>query len=59
MRDLIKRFVVEEDGMEMVEWALVASMFALFAATAWTTLANQIRAALNVIGARVVNYSSS
>jgi Flp pilus assembly pilin Flp len=52
---LIKRFVVEEDGMEMVEWALVASMFALVAMFAWTQLANDLQFALGRIGTRIVD----
>jgi Flp pilus assembly pilin Flp len=53
MRDLIKRFVVEEDGMEMVEWALVASMFALAGIIFWQRLAGDLGAALGSIGQRV------
>jgi Flp pilus assembly pilin Flp len=53
MRDLIKRFVVEEDGMEMVEWALVAAVFALAGIAAWGTLASTLSTALNNIGTRV------
>jgi Flp pilus assembly pilin Flp len=58
MRDLIKRFVVEEDGMEMVEWALVASVFALGGILAWETLANTLSDALNAIGNRVAGAGS-
>jgi Flp pilus assembly pilin Flp len=50
MRDLIKRFVVEEDGMEMVEWALVAVVFALAGIGAWSTLADSLDNALQNIG---------
>ena len=53
MRDLIKRFVVEEDGMEMVEWALVASVFALAGIYAWETLADTLSEALGAIGDRI------
>jgi pilus assembly protein Flp/PilA len=55
MRSLIVRFIKEEDGMEMVEWALVATLFALAAIGAWTTLGGQISAALISVGNAVAN----
>ena len=58
MSDLIKRFVVEEDGMEMVEWALVASVFALAGIAAWETLANTLSDALDAIGNRIRDAGS-
>jgi Flp pilus assembly pilin Flp len=42
MRNLIVRFVKEEEGMEMVEWALVAGLFVLVAMTGWGTVAGAI-----------------
>ena len=39
MRNLITRFVREEDGMEFVEWALVATLFALAGIGAWGQIA--------------------
>ncbi len=50
MSNLIARFVREEDGMEFVEWALVAVLFALAGITAWETLASNISTALTNIG---------
>ena len=35
MLDVIKRFVREDDGMEMLEWAIVAVVFAVAAIGAW------------------------
>jgi Flp pilus assembly pilin Flp len=49
MSNLIVRFVREEDGMEFVEWSLVAVLFALVGITAWTTLGNQIVTSLGTI----------
>jgi Flp pilus assembly pilin Flp len=49
MTDLIKRFVREEDGMEFVEWALVATLFALVGITAWTNLGGAITNALGAV----------
>jgi Flp pilus assembly pilin Flp len=58
MRDLIKRFVVEEDGMEMVEWALVASVFAILGIGAWQLLVGRLNVALGNIGTRIVSAST-
>lgn len=58
MRDLIKRFVLEEDGMEMVEWALVAVVFALAGIGAWSTLADSLETALDEIGGVVEDPES-
>ncbi len=52
MRNLITRFVREEDGMEFVEWALVATLFALAGSFAWGTLASTISGALGDVGDR-------
>lgn len=49
MSDFIKRFFHEEEGMEFVEWALVAVLFALVGIGAWTTLGNQIVTSLGAI----------
>jgi len=45
----MKRFVREEDGMEMVEWAIVGVVFAVAAAVFWTDLATAIDTALDDI----------
>jgi Flp pilus assembly pilin Flp len=46
----LKRLVLEEDGMEMVEWAIVGVVFAVAAAAFWGTLGGNISAALDNIG---------
>jgi Flp pilus assembly pilin Flp len=48
-----KRLVLEEDGMEMIEWAIVGVVFAVAAAVVWTALAGQVGAAVGNIGATV------
>jgi len=58
MRNLITRFVREEDGMEFVEWALVATLFALAGIGAWGTLASNISTALGNVGQSIVNSSN-
>ncbi|MEN8161685.1 MAG: hypothetical protein ABFS41_16565 [Myxococcota bacterium] len=49
----LKRLVIEEQGMEMVEWAIVGVVFAVAAAGAWTILEGSIDSALQDIGAEV------
>ena len=45
----LKRFLNEDDGMEMVEWAIVGVVFAVAAAAFWGDLATQIDSALGKI----------
>jgi Flp pilus assembly pilin Flp len=47
--DLFKRFIREEDGMEMVEWAIVGVVFAVAAALFWGDLATEVDGALGLI----------
>jgi Flp pilus assembly pilin Flp len=49
----MKRLVTEDDGMEMVEWAIVGVVFAVAAAAFWGDLATNIDAALGNIEAEV------
>ena len=53
LRNTIKRLVVEDHGMEMVEWAIVGVVFAVAAAALWGTLRGNIEAALLDIGDEV------
>ena len=48
--NIISRFVREEEGMEMVEWAIVGVVFALASATLWGTLSGNIGTAVADIG---------
>ncbi len=47
MQNVIKRFVREDEGMEMLEWAIVGVVFAVALVGAWgalkTTLDGKIR----------------
>jgi len=45
----VKRLVIEQDGMEMVEWAIVGVVFAVAAAAFWGDLATNIDSALGEI----------
>jgi len=43
---MFKRFLYEEDGMEMIEWVLVAVLFAVVASVAYGTVAGGVTTAL-------------
>ncbi len=45
----MKRLVLEDEGMEMVEWAIVGVVFAVAAAAFWGDLAQDVNAALGKI----------
>ncbi len=49
----VKRLVIEQDGMEMVEWAIVGVVFAVAAAAFWGDLATNIDSALGEIEAEI------
>ena len=44
--NMLKQFLQEEQGMEMVEWALVAVLFAVASVAAWAALGGQLTATL-------------
>lgn len=46
----MKRLVREDEGMEMVEWSIVAVVFALAGALLWSTLKDDIDTALTSVG---------
>ena len=48
-----KRLIMEDDGMEMVEWAIVGVVFAVAAALFWGRLAGNVDSALASIEAQV------
>ena len=49
----LQRLFKEEDGMEMVEWAIVATVFAVASAVLWTTLSTAISGALTTTGTTI------
>jgi Flp pilus assembly pilin Flp len=49
MLQTLKRLVREDDGMEMIEWAIVGVVFAVAAAAFWGTLATSVDGALDAI----------
>ncbi len=48
----LRRFS-EEDGMEMVEWAIVATVFAVAAAALWGLLQDDISSAIELTGSTI------
>ncbi|MDE0884968.1 MAG: hypothetical protein OSB70_05500 [Myxococcota bacterium] len=46
---MIKNFLFEDDGMEMVEWALVAVLFAIVAGVAFTGVGTAVTTALGSV----------
>jgi len=53
IRTTLKRLVREEDGMEMVEWAIVAVIFAVAAAAFWTDLGTAVDNALGKVESKI------
>lgn len=53
MRNRIGRFLRDEDGMEMVEWTVVAIIFAVAAAAFWGQLGGAINAALGQVATTI------
>ena len=49
MRNGIERFIRDESGMEMVEWTIVATVFAVTAAAFWGQLGGAIDNALQTV----------
>ena len=51
--NLIKRLILDDDGMEMIEWAIVGVVFAVAAAAFWGTLADSVEGALIAVSDEV------
>ncbi len=49
MKDLIHSFLCDEEGMETVEWAVLAALILAATITAVATLGGNIRDAFNVL----------
>ncbi len=49
MISALKRFVLEDEGLEMLEWAIVAALFATAGAVMWLTLGSTVTAELTTI----------
>ena len=49
MLRLIERFLREDDGMELLEWAVVAVLFALAGAAAMSSISSNLTLPVNSI----------
>ena len=47
--NLMKRFVREDDGLEMVEWAIVAALITTAAAVTMASIGSQVDAAFQTV----------
>ena len=59
MRKEIERFLRDDSGMEMVEWTIVAIIFAVAAAAFWGQLGGAINAALGTVRTTIQPGSGS
>ncbi len=55
----LKRFLSEEDGIEMLEWAIVALLFAVAGAATWGLLGTQISTSLGGIQTSLAGKSAA
>ncbi len=53
MRNEIERFLRDDSGMEMVEWTIVAIVFAVAAAAFWQVLGGAINGALQQVAGTI------
>jgi Flp pilus assembly pilin Flp len=53
MLNVIKSFVRDEDGLEMVEWAIVAALITTAAATALSALGGSVTTKFNDMDAMI------
>ena len=55
----LKRFALEDEGLEMLEWAIVAALFATAGAVMWLTLGSTVTAELTTIDTSLSGSASS
>jgi Flp pilus assembly pilin Flp len=53
MWTLIKKFVKEEEGMETVEYAVVAALVVVVAIAVWTSLGNAISSKISELTSHI------
>jgi pilus assembly protein Flp/PilA len=58
MRDSLRRMVADENGQDLIEYALVVALIAFAAAAGMTTVATKINAAFTNIGTKLTTYTS-
>ena len=50
LRSVVQRLLHEDDGMEMVEWAIVGVVFSVAAAGSWSALSANVDTAMDTLG---------
>jgi pilus assembly protein Flp/PilA len=58
MRRALRRFLANDNGQDLIEYALVVALIAFAAAAGMTSVATQINAAFTSVGAKVSAYTS-
>ena len=56
---LLMRLLREDDGLETLEWAVLAAVFVGAAVAGYTLLANGLNTALNTMGADLAGASGN
>jgi pilus assembly protein Flp/PilA len=50
MKNMIQRFIREEEGQDLIEYALLAALISIIAIAAITAIGTQVRGKLSTIG---------
>jgi len=53
MRELVRKFVKDESGMETLEWALVGALVVLGFVTIWTAFGPKLAAVFTEMGSEL------
>lgn len=51
--EMLKNFWHEEDGLEMVEWAMIGAFVAGIIVLAWQTIGGKVQGTMNNIGSQM------
>ena len=57
MKNLIQRFIREDDGQDLIEYALLAAIIALGAVVGMSALSTQINTTFSSVGGKLANPS--
>ena len=57
--EMLKNFWHEEDGLEMVEWAMIGAFVAVAIVTAWQIIGDEVANTMNYISDQMVEARSS